>query len=274
MAVEDIGLADPQALVICNAAKDAYDFLGSPEGELAIAAGGDLCRDRAEIERGLRRLWRGQARRQGGRLAAAAQAHPQRADQADEVGRLRPRLCLRPRRGGGVLRPGLFPGGARPPDRSTIRPSAASSAKSGSAWNTGRNFARKGWEADADESMSGLALLRDAARCVAVVLALRGGAFVGRWAVKPRSARRAAATTPPTAALVATDTFAVVVRRLLPHRQDVQGQGGLRAGALRRQGRRVGDARRAGRPDAGDLGQAPSPKRCGGAREPRRDAPL
>ena len=31
MAVEDIGLADPQALVIANAAKDAYDFLGSPE---------------------------------------------------------------------------------------------------------------------------------------------------------------------------------------------------------------------------------------------------
>jgi putative ATPase len=37
MAVEDIGLADPQALVIANAAKDAYDFLGTPEGELAIA---------------------------------------------------------------------------------------------------------------------------------------------------------------------------------------------------------------------------------------------
>jgi putative ATPase len=37
MAVEDIGLADPQALVITNAAKDAYDFLGSPEGELALA---------------------------------------------------------------------------------------------------------------------------------------------------------------------------------------------------------------------------------------------
>ena len=37
MAVEDIGLADPQALVIATAAKDAYDFLGSPEGELAIA---------------------------------------------------------------------------------------------------------------------------------------------------------------------------------------------------------------------------------------------
>lgn len=37
MAVEDIGLADPQALVVANAAKDAFDFLGSPEGELALA---------------------------------------------------------------------------------------------------------------------------------------------------------------------------------------------------------------------------------------------
>ncbi|MGI4732870.1 MAG: replication-associated recombination protein A [Janthinobacterium lividum] len=36
-ASEDVGLADPQALVQCLAAKDAYDFLGSPEGELAIA---------------------------------------------------------------------------------------------------------------------------------------------------------------------------------------------------------------------------------------------
>ena len=37
MASEDIGMADPQALVVANAAKDAYDFLGTPEGELAIA---------------------------------------------------------------------------------------------------------------------------------------------------------------------------------------------------------------------------------------------
>jgi putative ATPase len=37
MAVEDIGLADPQALVVALAAKDAYDYLGSPEGELALA---------------------------------------------------------------------------------------------------------------------------------------------------------------------------------------------------------------------------------------------
>jgi len=37
MAVEDIGLADPQALALANAAREAYDFLGSPEGELALA---------------------------------------------------------------------------------------------------------------------------------------------------------------------------------------------------------------------------------------------
>jgi putative ATPase len=37
MAMEDIGLADPQALAVALAAKDAYDYLGSPEGELAFA---------------------------------------------------------------------------------------------------------------------------------------------------------------------------------------------------------------------------------------------
>ena len=36
-AVEDIGLADPRALTLALAAKDTYHFLGSPEGELALA---------------------------------------------------------------------------------------------------------------------------------------------------------------------------------------------------------------------------------------------
>jgi putative ATPase len=36
-ASEDVGLADPQALGIALHAKEAYDFLGSPEGELALA---------------------------------------------------------------------------------------------------------------------------------------------------------------------------------------------------------------------------------------------
>jgi len=37
MAVEDIGLAAPEALNLCLSAKETYDFLGSPEGELALA---------------------------------------------------------------------------------------------------------------------------------------------------------------------------------------------------------------------------------------------
>ncbi|GAA4723165.1 replication-associated recombination protein A [Sphingomonas lutea] len=36
-AVEDVGMADPNALTQCLAAKDMYDFLGSPEGEIGIA---------------------------------------------------------------------------------------------------------------------------------------------------------------------------------------------------------------------------------------------
>jgi putative ATPase len=37
MAIEDVGLADPEAIHQALAAKDTYDFLGSPEGELALA---------------------------------------------------------------------------------------------------------------------------------------------------------------------------------------------------------------------------------------------
>ncbi|MDP3659023.1 replication-associated recombination protein A [Phenylobacterium sp.] len=36
-AAEDIGEADPMSLVLANAAKETYDFLGSPEGEIALA---------------------------------------------------------------------------------------------------------------------------------------------------------------------------------------------------------------------------------------------
>jgi len=37
MAIEDIGLADPQAMTLAIAARDTYHFLGSPEGDLALA---------------------------------------------------------------------------------------------------------------------------------------------------------------------------------------------------------------------------------------------
>ena len=64
-ASEDIGLADPQALVQCLAAKDAYDFLGSPEGELAVVqAVASIARPRPNrTRRTARRRLRGPARR-------------------------------------------------------------------------------------------------------------------------------------------------------------------------------------------------------------------
>jgi putative ATPase len=37
MAVEDIGMADPNAMALTIAARDVVDFLGRPEGDLALA---------------------------------------------------------------------------------------------------------------------------------------------------------------------------------------------------------------------------------------------
>ena len=79
-AVEDIGMADPNALLQCLAAKDMYDFLGSPEGEIGDRPGLPLSRDRAQIERDLHGAEEGVAERAGHRLADAADAHPECSD--------------------------------------------------------------------------------------------------------------------------------------------------------------------------------------------------
>ena len=146
MAIEDIGMADPQALVIANAAKDAYDFLGSPEGELAIAQAVIYVAtapksNAAYMAYGAAK----QTAKENGSLLAA-QAHPQCADQPDEIRRLRPRLLpttTTPRRrspGRTTSRKSSAAGS------STIRRSAASSARSGSGWNTGRSSAKSAAE--------------------------------------------------------------------------------------------------------------------------------
>ncbi len=57
-ASEDVGIADPQALVIAMAARDALHFIGMPEGEHRARPGGALPGDRAEEQRRLRRLRR------------------------------------------------------------------------------------------------------------------------------------------------------------------------------------------------------------------------
>ena len=123
MASEDIGLADPQALVIANAAKDAYDFLGSPEGELAIARGPRLCRDRAQIQRALHGVQGRQRARQIGGIGDAAEDHPQRADRADAQGGLRRRLRIRPRFPRRLQRPELLARSDRPAE--VLRPGRA-----------------------------------------------------------------------------------------------------------------------------------------------------
>ena len=58
-ASEDVGLADPQALVLAMAAQQAVHFVGLPEGALALAAARRLPRRRAQEQRRLRGLRRG-----------------------------------------------------------------------------------------------------------------------------------------------------------------------------------------------------------------------
>ena len=57
-ASEDIGNADPRALAIAVAAKDAVHFIGMPEGQHRAGAGGDLPGRRAEEQRRLSRVSR------------------------------------------------------------------------------------------------------------------------------------------------------------------------------------------------------------------------
>ncbi len=113
MAIEDIGLGRSAGAGDLQRRQGDLRLPRQSRRRPRDRAGGDLCRDRAEIECRLQGLRRRQARGEGGRLAAAAQAHPQCADPADEVGGLRRRLRLRPRRARGLFRPGLLPGGAR-----------------------------------------------------------------------------------------------------------------------------------------------------------------
>src|SRR2546430_11120 len=91
--------------------------LPRPSGRRARnRASRDLSRHRAEIQRRLQGVWRGDARRTGRRFAAAAKTYPELTDQADEVGRLWLRLRIRSRHAGGLFRTRLFPGSPWPPD--------------------------------------------------------------------------------------------------------------------------------------------------------------
>ena len=103
-ASEDIGLADPRALRVALDAKDAFDFLGMPEGSLALAEAAGLLRPGAEVQRPLRGRGRGQARRRRKARRAGAGGHPQRRDEAHARGRIRQGLSLRSGRARGRRR--------------------------------------------------------------------------------------------------------------------------------------------------------------------------
>ena len=134
MASEDIGLADPQALAVANAAKDAYDFLGSPEGELAIAQAVVYVATAPKSNALYKAFGAAQALAKTAGSLDAAEDHPQRADPADEARRLRRGLRIRPRRARRLQRPGLLARGARPPHalragRARLRARAAQAAR-------------------------------------------------------------------------------------------------------------------------------------------------
>ena len=88
-ASEDIGNADPRALTLALAAKDAYDFLGSPEGELAIAQATLFLALAPKSNAAYVAFNEAKADVQERAGRAGPAAHPQRAHRAHEGPRIR-----------------------------------------------------------------------------------------------------------------------------------------------------------------------------------------
>ena len=110
MAAEDIGLADPEALKLAVAARDAYHMLGPPEGYLPLAQMIVYLATAPKsnsVEGGAGRGDRGGARASGRGRAAA---HPQRADAADEGTGVWRGVSVRARRPGGIHPAGVSAG--------------------------------------------------------------------------------------------------------------------------------------------------------------------
>ncbi len=193
MAVEDIGLADPQALVICNAAKDAYDFLGLARRRARDRAGRDLCRDRAEIERRLYRLRRRHAAaKEGGSLLPPKHIlnAPTRLMKSEGYGR---GYDYDHERRGGIFRSGLLPGRNSAASSSTIRPNAVSSARSKNGWSIGRSCGRNGVRERGCAARCSRCLLL---ACAAMPASAQGGEE--RWALSSAACSGELCTRPET----------------------------------------------------------------------------
>ena len=97
MSVEDIGLADPNALALCMAARDAVDFIGMPEGNLALAQAVVYLSVAPKSNALYTRLFRCATGRGTDRSRTCSPAFAQRAYAAYEKHRLRPGIPVRAR---------------------------------------------------------------------------------------------------------------------------------------------------------------------------------
>ena len=88
-ASEDVGIADPQALVVAVAAKEAVHFIGMPEGNIALAQAVVYLATAPKSNALYVGYRQAAARRAARRRRAGAAPPPQRAHQADEGPRLR-----------------------------------------------------------------------------------------------------------------------------------------------------------------------------------------
>ena len=98
-ASEDVGNADPQALTVAVAAKDAVHFIGMPEGNTALAQAAIYLATAPKSNAVYEAYNRAADDAHSDVARAGAAAPAQRADEADEGARLREGLPLRPRRG-------------------------------------------------------------------------------------------------------------------------------------------------------------------------------
>ena len=136
-ASEDIGNADPQALAVAVAAKDAAHFIGMPEGNTALAQAAIYLATAPKSNAVYDAYARAADDAAPRRRRAGAAAPAQRADEADEGARVRQRLPVRARRGGRRRRHGL-PAAALQGGRSTSRRSVGSRRRSSGGWTGGR----------------------------------------------------------------------------------------------------------------------------------------
>ena len=99
-AAEDVGTADPRALTVAVAAKEAFHFIGLPEGRIPPSRGGCLSGHGSQIERLVQRPASGDGRRGRARHPPGATPPPQRAHRADAKPGPRPGIRVCPGPGG------------------------------------------------------------------------------------------------------------------------------------------------------------------------------